>query len=196
MDIIGAKRYVMERMERELDPAYCYHNFAHTRQVLEDVVAFGVGSGVSEYELQLLQLAALFHDLGYLCGPVGHEKSSAALAAEALPQFGCTAAEVATVGRLIAATEVGRPLPTLLEQLIRDADLGNLGSDAFWNCCANFRRELANFGRVFADGEWYLYEIEFLGKFEYASPFARRQRGAKVMENRAGMVRLLEALDD
>lgn len=193
MDVAGAERYIIDRLSREL-PACCrYHSVRHTLDTVRDAEEFGAASGLSAAEMDVLRLAALFHDTGHLVSPDDHERRSADLARDVLPKFGCDAATIESIAELILATRMPCRPRTPLAELLCDADLGNLGTDRFWTCNAQVREELACAGQMFTDREWLEKQQAFLGRFHYFSAAARTRRGAKLNENLAELKRRLEA---
>src|SRR5450756_974498 len=104
-DIEGARQYALKRLETELTPSLYYHSAAHTR---DDVVPAAERLAHLEHvnrdNLLLLRTAAFFHDIGFVEQPQNHEKISARIAEEILPQFGYLPEQIKTIQSLIMAT--------------------------------------------------------------------------------------------
>ena len=64
MDFAGAKSYILEKLERELNPDLVYHKLEHTLDVYNAALNIAKKEGVSGNDLVLLKTAALFHDSG------------------------------------------------------------------------------------------------------------------------------------
>ena len=80
---------------------------------------------------------------------------------------------------------LGSVLLDALEELMRDADLGRLGTEDFPERALLFRRELEQGGRSFTDLEFWRTEAAFLNGVNYFSEAARRLRGPGLERNRA-----------
>jgi len=178
-DLEGASRYALGRLERDLPPRLFYHGIAHTR---DDVVPatrrLAELEGVDGEELCLLITAALYHDLGFIEQYEDNEVISVRIAAENLPDFGYTPAQVDVVGRIIMATRLPQTPRTLPEKIMADADLDVLGRDDFWTKNAALRAELTAFGKQSSDEAWYVSQLRMLETHQYFTASARLLRDA------------------
>ena len=177
MEYAELRDEVFALFAERLDPeCWCYHSTVHTAFVLEDVLTFGRRAGVAAENLELLRIAALFHDTGFIFDPENHEAASAAFARERLSAVGMPAARVAQVERLILATRVPTAPADLLEAVICDADIGQMATGCFLWLGARLRRELARNGMVFDEPQWYEFELNFYRTFHFHSDAARAMR--------------------
>jgi len=173
-DYEGARRYVLERLEKELPSNLYYHCISHTRdEVIPAVDQLSAMEKVDENSRLILRTAALFHDLGYVERVEGHETSSAGIAGQILPGFGYTSEQIDAVCSLIMATRLPRTPQTLLEEILADADLDNLGHTDFMRRSLDLRKEWETFGRQWTDQEWYVRQLEFLSEHRYFTASAR-----------------------
>ncbi len=173
----AAVALALGRLEAELAPALQYHNLWHTAQeVLPMAQRLGAAAGLPPAEAQLLQVAAAFHDLGFVVQTHEHERVGAALAAEALPGLGFTPPEVGVVQGMIMATRLPQSPATHLEALLADADLDVLGRADFLTRNRCLRAELAVLGKVFAEAEWWAGQLAFVRGHAYFTPQARALR--------------------
>jgi HD superfamily phosphodiesterase len=62
MNFEGAKRFILNKLSRELDPRLAYHSIGHTLDVHDSAVRIAEMERVSEDDIILLRTAALFHD--------------------------------------------------------------------------------------------------------------------------------------
>ncbi|MFF9148505.1 hypothetical protein ACF1BN_26990 [Streptomyces sp. NPDC014861] len=121
--------YGRDLLARWAEPQRRYHTVSHLRAVLAriDELADQGGEGG---ELELVRLAAWFHDAVYRPDRSENEERSAALAERALNEAGLTAHEVAEVARLVRLTVTHDPDPGDLNgETLCDADLAILASD-------------------------------------------------------------------
>lgn len=196
MDEKRVKEWALEWIGRNLDPdRWCYHQLWHVRRVVEDVTEFGCAAGVSAEELSLLRSAAWLHDAGYATDPKHHEEASARIALEILPGLGVSAGDADTIAALILATDPSRNLESPLEKLIRDADIGQVGSSRFFEAVELLRRELAQNGKHFTDLEFWRFERDFLCNINFRTEAARKLRGPGLERNRSLVAARLAELE-
>lgn len=193
-DVAGACQYALQRLAAELPSAAHYHCLEHTRDdVLPAAQYLAAREQVTGAALTCLITAVHFHDLGHIEQPVGHEAISARIAAEQLPEFGFPHDHIALIKRLIMATQVPQHPVTLLEKIIVDADMDSLGREDFMVTSYALRRELAEFGRIFSNTEWYAQQIAFMQAHTYFTPAARTLRGPGKRRNLEQLEQLLVA---
>ncbi|GAB4437291.1 MAG: hypothetical protein OHK0015_29870 [Chloroflexi bacterium OHK40] len=190
-DFEQARRYALQRLERELHPALCYHSLAHTRdEVVPAAERLAAMEGVSEDELLLLRTAAYFHDLGFVERRQGHEEVGIRIASQVLPGFGYSPAQVTAIGELILATRLPQSPIKPLDAILADSDLDMLGRADFIELNRLLRRELAAFDPPVSDATWYRQQLIFVRDHRYWTPTARKLRDPGKQRN----LELLEAL--
>ncbi|MER7958766.1 hypothetical protein [Streptomyces sp. NPDC096030] len=121
--------YGRNLLSRWAEPQRRYHTVDHLRAVLDriDELADLGGEGG---ELELVRLAAWFHDAVYRPDRSENEERSAVLAEKALAEAGLTSHEVAEVARLVRLTTTHDPAPGDLNgEALCDADLAILATD-------------------------------------------------------------------
>ena len=124
-----------------------FHNLEHTLNVFEAITAIAENTEqVCEREKELLQVAALFHDI-YACIDLNdHEKESAKFAREVLRTKHVPEEDIALVERLIKTTKLGTGPTDLMEEIIKDADVSHLGSKNYFTVpFINLFREINKF---------------------------------------------------
>jgi predicted metal-dependent HD superfamily phosphohydrolase len=182
-DFTGAINFAISRLEKELSAEFLYHTCAHTRDdVLVAVRKFAGLSPISEEEMHLVEVAAAFHDLGFIYQINGHEQRGAEVAGEELPRFGLSAQQIELIYNMIMATRLPQNPKNLLEELLADADLDVLGRDDFLVRNDLLRQETARLGKAFTDEQWYGSQLKFLESHHYFSEAARsvRSEGKKI----------------
>ena len=78
------ENYVVSKFQEKLPKELCYHDILHTREVVEHAYQIGKGENLTEEELEIVAIAAWFHDIGYIEQYVGHEEESQVMADEFL----------------------------------------------------------------------------------------------------------------
>ncbi|MFP4439375.1 MAG: HD domain-containing protein [Chloroflexaceae bacterium] len=178
-DLAGAQAYAFMCLERELPPQLSYHSLAHTRDdVFPAVTRLADSIGITGEDRLLLQTAACYHDIGFVIQREAHEMVSVQIARDILPSFGYNPAQLALISGMIMATRLPQSPQTLLEQMLADADLDNLGRADFFCRSQALRAELAAYGTVCSPNDWYERQILFLRQHCYFTPAARRLRDA------------------
>ena len=139
-----AKQYISTLFEKQLDPIYTYHDYDHSIMVLESVNKIASISGISGQDLLILQIAALFHDSGFIYGANNHEKRGQEIADEYLSKNGFSREFISKVSICIAATKVGTKTDNPLAMVLQDADMSGLGSSNYRKITEKLRKELNN----------------------------------------------------
>ena len=143
-------RDTLELLRHKLPPTLSYHTLAHTEDVLDEAMRFGVTDHLTARQLELLAIASACHDVGFIEIPSSNEALGAAFAREEMRKHGgYSQDEIALVERMIldttmVQTEGGpRQIPsTELSRYLLDADLSNLGRDDFFAKGELQRKEL------------------------------------------------------
>jgi uncharacterized protein len=187
-----ATRHALGRLEAELPPELYYHNVHHTRDgVMPAALRYARLSGVNHHDVRLLEVAAAFHDVGFIYRVEGHELAGARVAAQTLPEFGFDSCQIEKVIGMILATRLPQTPFNLLEEILADADLDVLGRDDYFARNELLRRELAAHGHIVSDEEWRLEQIEFLKNHAYFTEAARKLRQSGKEKNIAEIERQL-----
>lgn len=183
MDARGAKSYILSRLKRELDPARTYHSFLHTVDVYASVITIAEAEGVTGEDLELLKIAALFHDSGFLLDESDHETAGCRMVEEVLPRFGYTPAQVARVRGMVAATKVPQCPEDRLAGILCDADLDYLGRSDFFLIGDTLYHEMVAFGQLRTAREWNELQVSFLTAHRYFTRTCQEEREPVKQEN-------------
>jgi len=178
-DYDAARAYALTRLRNELPPELVYHDFRHTAQdVLPAAERLAALQAVDGEDLQLLRVAAAYHDLGYIYAYWQHELASLRIAAQTLPDFGLTPPQIERVLGMIVATRLPQSPRDLLEQILADADLDSLGREDFFELSERLRQELEVRGQPRPLHQWHEAQIAFLKQHAYFTEAARQLRQA------------------
>ena len=178
-----ARSYAYRRL-RKLPATLTYHSLAHTRDdVVPAVQRLASTLRISGTDLVLLRTAAYFHDIGFVEQYDQHEAASIRIAANVLERCGYTSSQVATIEAIIMATQLPQTPCTMLEQILVDADLDSLGRNDFLRTSLALRTELASFGTVSTEVEWYGRQLDFLRNHCYFTSAAHILRDAGKLQN-------------
>lgn len=75
-----AGQYIFDLFKEKLSHYYVYHNYQHTLDTVEACSVLSKELNISNDDLICLELAAWFHDSGYVYQYQGHEDKSIELA--------------------------------------------------------------------------------------------------------------------
>ena len=166
--------YVSRFITEQIPARYIYHDLQHTRNVVQSAEEIAAYYSLSEDDLEILRIAAWFHDLGYDQGPEGHERRSAEHARRYLEEKGYPEEKIRTIEDCILATKLPANPKSNLQEILCDADLNHLGKKTYWERCSRVRQELnAIKDLVMSDSEWVDFELNFLTKHQYFTSAAR-----------------------
>jgi len=129
---------------------------------------------VSDNELQLIQIAAVFHDYGFLQSNINHEEKGCLVARRMLPEYGFSPEDIESITGMIMATHLPQSPKNLLEEIIADADLFYLGSNYYFEIADTFKIELSGLGILSSDAQWKALQIGFLEKHKYFLKWSKK----------------------
>lgn len=127
MKYSAAKKFILQKLEKELSPELTYHGFHHTIDVLEVAAELCGHLNISPQETILVKTAALFHDSGFTVSNVNHEETGCQIARDNLPNYNYSAQDIEKICGMIMATKIPQTPKTHLEEILSDADLDYLG---------------------------------------------------------------------
>ncbi len=167
---------VLDYMENNLPDDLHYHNIKHTIDVITEVELIGWTEGVSEEDILLLKLAALFHDAGHTISYKDHEYYGTVMVREKLAAFDFSQHQIDTVCRLIMATKMPPEPKDILEQIICDSDLDYLGRTDFIPVSNALYKELKERNMIGSWNDWNERQLKFIRKHQYFTNTAMQLR--------------------
>lgn len=171
--VAAAETYVAEFYRTHVSDKYIFHDFKHTKEVVEAARQIASEYEISDRELEILLLAAWFHDIGYIEGPEGHEERSCKYARAFLEEHFYPAEDIDVVLACIRVTKIDAMPNNLLEKVMCDADLSHLGSKMYWEHCTRLRQELfLTQNIVMSEQEWVNFELNFITHQQYYTEIA------------------------
>lgn len=191
-DYQGAICTALDLLRAHLPGAYTYHNVAHTEfDVLPAAQRLARLNDLSAREALILQVAAAFHDLGYIRSTENHEAIGIEIMNERLPALGFGDMELAEIASVIEATRMPQKPANTLGEMLADADLDSLGRDDFIQTSYTLWLEQTAIGRGCTWEEWLLKQVQFLEGHHYFTSAARALRDTGKKNNIALLKRLL-----
>ena len=181
--------------KEQMSSMLLYHDEAHTQSVRKVALLLAKHYKATPLELEVLELATLFHDLGYIKVYTGHETVSQEIATDFLNKYHYPTSLIQQVQALIGATHIQQEPTNLLEEIIKDADLNNVGQKKYIRTITNLRTELDTFlNQQFKDIEWYEANIKFLDGHSFFTEKAQELFGKKKKSNRKKVKKLIRKM--
>jgi HD superfamily phosphodiesterase len=170
-----AQDYVLNYYKTHNTDSLIYHNLQHTKDVVAAATQIANHYQLSDSDFFIVLFACWFHDAGYIEDPQNHEQKGAEMAAEFLQEHKVDdAALAASVKGCIMATKMPQSASSLLEQIICDADLFHLGTDAFPKKDKLMHKEYeARTNTEMAKQQWRFKTIKFLESHQYYTEYCK-----------------------
>ncbi|NRB51540.1 MAG: HD domain-containing protein [Saprospiraceae bacterium] len=162
-------------LSRFLPTDLFFHNLEHTQEVVLACQLIARESDLPRKEMELLIIAAWFHDTGYILDYNAHEQYSEQIARNWLAQTGLTSLDKDKIISCIRATQMPQRPHTLLEEILCDADLIHLSTEAYENKAKLLHKEWKCVrGLNLSPKEWMINNIDFLTNHQYFTLYGQR----------------------
>lgn len=172
-----------------------YHNWPHTLLVWHHAKELAANSNIlSNSELEALELAAIYHDIGHAFGSENHEKDSAEYARKALLDFEYPQEKIPLVESLIMATKMGYAPKTELEKIMKDADLAHLKNKDYIKTtyCDLYKELKATHKKNMSHYEWAKMCYGFIKNHCFFTDFAQANYAEGKQKNLDKIEKMLE----
>ena len=170
------EEYVQNKLKSGTPDDFVYHDIDHTREVVEACEKLGKKSGLQDDEMEILLIAAWFHDIGYLETRDDHEEESAREVGKFLSQNNFPENKSKRVISAIMATKLPTSPKDKLEEVLCDADLLHVGKKEFFDKSEFLRVEFERKdGKTINDLDWITKNINFIISHKFYTQFAREQ---------------------
>jgi uncharacterized protein len=170
------KDFVIGLLTENLPSNYLYHNPEHTLYVLEKAIEIGRHENCTDEELELLQVAALWHDTGYTKTYKDHEKESCRIARHYLPEYGYTSDYIDRICDMIMVTKIPQLPKNKAEEILADADLEYLGTSEFGIKSDCLFKELQSLKPAYTEAEWNQAQVSFITNHHYFTRFCQENK--------------------
>ena len=191
----GIYNHVLERLAG-LSPDLYYHSIDHTLDVLDKAQFLAdKEGGFSAKEVQLLKIASLYHDTGFLVTYQDHEEAGCGFVRKDLPLFSINEEDISIICGLIRTTKIPQTPLTRLEEIISDADLDYLGRDDFFPISQYLFHELKARNMVKDEDHWNNIQVRFFTSHRYFTPTSIRLRKDKKVQHLKEIQHLLIRAD-
>nr|WP_199163018.1 Pycsar system effector family protein [Elizabethkingia sp. ASV34] len=176
MTLVQKAGFFIENLFKDkLSPAFLYHNYKHTQEVVANAEILANADNLNEEEKEILLVACWFHDSGYTEDIMLHEEKSCEIAAEFLKAEGVNEDFIRRVKELIMSTKVCCKPDNRIENIIRDADSSHLGSEDYFTYSDNLRKEWEQtLGKNFSKKKWNLDNLRFFRFHQFNTNYAKQ----------------------
>ncbi|MDQ8747470.1 Pycsar system effector family protein [Elizabethkingia miricola] len=176
MTLVQKASFFIENLFKDkLSPAFLYHNYKHTQEVVANAEILANADNLNEEEKEILMVACWFHDSGYTEDIMLHEEKSCEIAAEFLKAEGVNEDFIRRVKELIMSTKVCCKPDNRIENIIRDADSSHLGSEDYFTYSDNLRKEWEQtLGKNFSKKKWNLDNLRFFRFHQFNTNYAKQ----------------------
>jgi predicted metal-dependent HD superfamily phosphohydrolase len=141
---------------------------------VETAREIGKNSGLSDDEMEMLLLAAWFHDTGITEIYHNHEEKSSQIAKEFLEKNNYPPEKAEKVYNLIHITKIPQEPKNILEEVLCDADISHIGKKGFNTRSQLLRAEWETLqNKKVSDLEWLKNNIEFVAGNKFRTKYAR-----------------------
>jgi len=157
------------------DKRLLYHNHTHVTEMLDDIKKMAAHYKLNKRDYFIVCAATWFHDTGYFFPDIeNHENRSAELAGDFLKSIGVDEEAINEIMHCILATQMPQQPVSLLEKIVCDADLFNLGTIDFKEHNSRLRKECENLkGTEIKRSKWREKSIELLESHQYHTDYCR-----------------------
>lgn len=185
-----AEIFVTKLFEEKLRPEFLFHNLAHTRSVVQNAGEIGYGMMLTVDKVEILLLAAWFHDSGNVIEHKGHEAHSAEIARTFLKENNYPQEKTDLICDLIESTKLSENREGILYDIIRDADLLHTGQKGYQEKITGYREELRLLcEKSFTDDEWNRFNLEFISQHPFRTSYARENHNERREKNMAKLAK-------
>lgn len=164
---------IISRLEQELPGSLVYHNVNHTKYVVEKAVKLAASENITGRELELIKIAALYHDTGFLLSHIEHENLGCLIASRDLQELFLDPVEIDMICGMIAATKIPQRPKNIFEKIVADADLFYLGTPNYNQFSKKLYKELKHFDPSINDEKWLKIQVNFLSSHSYHTKYGK-----------------------
>lgn len=178
-----AKKYVNSIL-MPLESLY-YHQYEHALDVMHRAIYLWEKEWLNNDDMEILALAWLFHDTWFTIQYENNEYIGAKIAQNFLKSKCYEKEKIVEIEKLIHATDPNYNSPqTIMERIIKDSDLDNLGRDDFFLKWEKLKKEIETIKKIkIKDPDWHHSALDFLWNHRYFTKTQEIERGEKKKKN-------------
>ena len=188
----NAKKYV-NLLLSPLNNHY-YHSYEHAIDVMQRAIYLSEQENLPVDEIEMMALAGLFHDTGFIVMYDKNEPIWAKIASNYLKSINYDKNKIKLIEQIILATDPDYTNPkNIYEKIIKDADMDNLWRDDFQKKSNDINKELETVKKIkIKDPEWHHSLVDLLISHKFNTDVQRKERDKKKQENLNKMITKLK----
>lgn len=161
-----------------------YHQYEHALSVMERAVYLATMEWCNEDEIEILVIACLFHDTWFIIEYDNNERFGAKIAQNYLRTVLYPNEKIKIVQELILATSLNAKPNTLLEKIIKDADMDNLGREDFFDISEKLKNERETIKKIkIKDPDWHHASLNIIQWHMFYTGTQIKERNEKLKKN-------------
>ena len=188
----NAKKYV-NLLLSPLNNHY-YHSYEHAIDVMQRAIYLSEQENLPVDEIEMMALAGLFHDTGFIVMYDKNEPIWAKIASNYLKSINYDKNKIKLIEQIILATDPDYTNPkNIYEKIIKDADMDNLCRDDFQKKSKDIKKELETVKKIkIKDPECHHSLVDLLISHKFNTDVQRKERDKKKQENLNKMITKLK----
>ena len=187
--------FVTDHYAKNFSESVSFHSIAHVRRTVKNALLIGENSKLSSDDMEILTLAAWFHDCGISEMYDGHEDISMEIAKRFLDGENYPAGNTEKILGAINSTKIFNKPQTMIEKCLHDADLVHLGKKNYFKRNKELRREWKNvLDKSYSEEEWLRLNIQFFSNHDFMTDYAKQKFGDQCLINLSLLQESLERL--
>ena len=173
---------------------YYYHHYNHALDVMYRAVYLWEKEWVSKEDIEVLMLAAIFHDTWFVIQYDDNEEFWAKIAENYLKTILYPKDKIEKVERLILATSPYYTEPSdLLESIIKDADLDNIWREDFFEKWDELKKEAETIKNIkIKDPDWHHSSLDLIYNSSFYTKTQKEERDKQKERNRALLEKIIK----
>lgn len=174
-----------------------YHQYEHALEVMQRAVYLAKKEGLSDEDIEILALWALFHDTWFIIQYDKNEPIWAKIAQNYLKMMMYDREKINLIEQIILATDPDYKTPqNIYEKIIKDADLDNLGRNDFLDRTNDLNREIEAIKDIkLKDPKWKHWVISFLGEHKYYTQTQKTERDSHKEKNKQRLMKMVDEFE-
>lgn len=175
-----------------------YHQYDHALDVMQRAVYLSKKEWLNDEEIEIISLAALFHDTGFIIQYDKNEPIGAKIAQNYLKMMMYDDKKIKLIEEIILATDPDYKEPkNIYEKIIKDADLDNLWRQDFWDKTNDLNKEREAIKKIkLKDPNWKHWVIEFLAEHKYYTKTQQYERNHSKEENKKRLEEMVKQIEE
>jgi len=193
-------RRAMDYVNQLLIPLenHYYHQYSHALEVMDRAMYIAEKEGLNEDDIEMLGLAWLFHDSGFIIQYDHNEPIWAKIAQNYLKSMLYDKDKILQIEEMILATDPDYNSPkNIYEEIIMDSDLDNFWREDFFDKMENIHKEREVIKDIkLRDPGWKHWVIDFLAEHKYYTKTQKDERNHQKEKNKSQLEKMIQELEN